>query len=85
MNRKLLLFILSAAAVTTGASAFAGEIYKYVDEDGGVHYLDRPTGESGEERFLTIRESGFHYPYLLKMLCTFVKYHTCVRKVFYDR
>lgn len=50
MNRKLLLLMLSAAAVATGASAFAGEIYKYVDEDGGIHYLDRPTGESGEER-----------------------------------
>lgn len=57
MNRKLLLFILSAAAVVTGASAFAGEIYKYVDEDGGVHYLDRPTGESGEER-LDVTYSG---------------------------
>jgi hypothetical protein len=57
MNRKLLLFILSAAAVATGASAFAGEIYKYVDEDGGVHYLDRPTGESGEER-LDVTYSG---------------------------
>jgi hypothetical protein len=36
--------------VTTGASALAGEIYKYVDEDGSIHYLDRPTGESGGER-----------------------------------
>ena len=48
MNRKILVLVLSAAALAT--SAFAGEIYKYVDEDGNVHYLDRPTGESGEER-----------------------------------
>ena len=48
MNRKILVLVLSAAALTT--SAFAGEIYKYVDEDGNVNYLDRPTGESGEER-----------------------------------
>lgn len=50
MNRKLLVFLLSAAAVATGASAFAGEIYRHVDEEGNIHYLDRPTGESGEER-----------------------------------
>jgi hypothetical protein len=48
MKRKILVLVLSAAALTT--SAFAGEIYKYVDEDGNVNYLDRPTGESGEER-----------------------------------
>ena len=50
MNRKLLVFLISAAAVMTGASVSAGEIYKYVDENGNIHYLDRPTGESGEER-----------------------------------
>lgn len=48
MNRKFLVLVLSAAALTT--SAFAGEIYKYVDDNGNVHYVDRPTGESGEER-----------------------------------
>ncbi len=48
MNRKFLVLVLSAAALTTGASA--GEIYKYVDEQGNVHYLDRPSGESGEQR-----------------------------------
>jgi len=48
MNRKILVLVLSAAAL--GASAFAGEIYKYVDDDGNVQYLDRPTGESGGER-----------------------------------
>ena len=48
MNRKFLVLALSAAALTTSASA--GEIYRYVDEQGSVHYLDRPTGESGEER-----------------------------------
>ena len=55
MNRKILVLVLSAAALAT--SAFAGEIYKYVDEDGNVHYLDRPTGESGEER-MDISYSG---------------------------
>ena len=48
MNRKFLVLVVSAAALTT--SAFAGEIYKYVDDEGNVHYVDRPSGESGEER-----------------------------------
>ena len=55
MNRKLLVLVITAAALTT--SAFAGEIYKYVDENGSVHYVDRPTGESGEER-LDVSYSG---------------------------
>ena len=48
MDRKVIALVLATAALTT--SAFAGEIYKYVDENGNAHYLDRPTGESGEER-----------------------------------
>ena len=61
MNRKFLVLVLSAAALTT--SAFAGDIYKYVDDEGNVHYVDRPTGESGEERMAmtyagTSSESG---------------------------
>ena len=48
MNRKFFVLVLSAAVLATSASA--GEIYKYVDEQGNVHYLDRPTGESGEQR-----------------------------------
>jgi hypothetical protein len=55
MNRKILVLIVSAATLAT--SAFAGEIYKYVDDEGNVHYVDRPTGESGEER-LDITYSG---------------------------
>ena len=50
MNRKLCVLILTATAVTTGAPALAGEIYKFVDDDGSVHFVDRPTGQSGEER-----------------------------------
>ena len=50
MNPKLLVLLISAAAVMTGASVSAGEIYKFVDEEGNVHYLDRPTGEVGEQR-----------------------------------
>jgi len=55
MDRKFLVLVITAAALTT--SAFAGEIYKYVDENGNVHYVDRPSGESGEER-LDVSYSG---------------------------
>ena len=55
MDRKFLVLVIAAAALTS--SAFAGEIYKYVDENGSVHYVDRPTGESGEER-LDVSYSG---------------------------
>ena len=50
MKRKLLVLTLSALAVMTGATVSAAEIYKYVDEEGNVLYVDRPTGEFGGER-----------------------------------
>ena len=50
MNRKLCVLILTASAVATGTPALAGEIYKYVDDDGNVHFVDRPSGQTGEER-----------------------------------
>jgi hypothetical protein len=55
MNRKILVLVISAATLAT--TAFAGEIYRYVDEQGNVHYVDRPTGESGEKR-MDISYSG---------------------------
>jgi septal ring factor EnvC (AmiA/AmiB activator) len=55
MKRRFLVLVLSAATLAT--SAFAGEIYRHVDEQGNVHYLDRPTGESGEQR-MDITYSG---------------------------
>ena len=55
MKRKLLVLCVASASLATGA--FAGEIYKYVDEDGNVHYLDRPSGASGEER-MAVTYSG---------------------------
>jgi hypothetical protein len=48
MNRKILVLALASATFASGA--MAGEIYKYVDDDGNVRYGDRPTGASGEER-----------------------------------
>jgi hypothetical protein len=55
MTSKILALVLAAAALAS--SALAGEIYKYVDDTGNVHYLDRPSGESGEER-MDISYSG---------------------------
>lgn len=39
-----------ALALTFSGGVFANEIYKYTDADGNVHYTDRPSGESTEER-----------------------------------
>jgi hypothetical protein len=45
-------FIAAAAALvlTLGGTAVAENIYKWVDEDGNVHYEDRPSGAESEER-----------------------------------
>ena len=47
MFRKTAILFTTAAFVFS-ASAVAGEIYKWVDEDGNVHYEDRPTGDDVE-------------------------------------
>jgi len=48
MNRLPTLILMLAIAAS--GSAVASEIYKWVDEDGNVHYGDRPVGEAGVER-----------------------------------
>ena len=47
MIRKTIV-LFTTAALAFGASAVAGEIYKWTDEDGNVHYEDRPDGEEVE-------------------------------------
>jgi len=49
MKRELIL-AAAAAAVLGSAPVLAGDIYRYTDADGNVHYVDRPTGASDEER-----------------------------------
>lgn len=44
MFRNALIVITTAALWVSGA-ALSGEIYKWTDEDGNVHYEDRPIGE----------------------------------------
>jgi hypothetical protein len=45
--RKVLIVIITATLWVSGA-ALAGGIYKWTDEDGNVHYEDRPVGEQVE-------------------------------------
>lgn len=47
MLRKTTI-LFTTAAIVFSASAVAGEIYKWVDEDGNVHYEDRPTVDDVE-------------------------------------
>lgn len=44
MLRKTLL-VLTTTAIGFGGAVLAGEIYKWTDADGNVHYEDRPLGE----------------------------------------
>ena len=50
MNAKQLAIACALATLTFATGAAANEIYKWVDEDGNVHYEDRPTGAPSEER-----------------------------------
>ena len=48
-NRRLRIGV-AALALVIGTGAHANEIYKWTDEDGSVHYGDRPTGKLTEEQ-----------------------------------
>ena len=47
MFLNTLMSIVAAALLVCGA-AFAGEIYKWIDENGNVHYEDRPIADAAE-------------------------------------
>jgi hypothetical protein len=49
MNGKRLLVVFAAFAFTMGGSAMANEIYKWVDDQGNVHYGDRPAANDKVE------------------------------------
>lgn len=55
MNTSKLLTAGVACLLVT-APALASDIYKYVDENGTVHYVDRPTGAATEERVAFISQ-----------------------------
>ena len=50
MNRQRTALTLAVAALVFAASAPASEIYKWTDDEGNVHYEDRPSGAPTEER-----------------------------------
>jgi hypothetical protein len=50
MNIRHVMTVFSALAIAVSTAAFADEIYKWTDEDGNVHYEDRPSGAESEER-----------------------------------
>jgi hypothetical protein len=50
MRLNLQALTLAAVAVALSASALASDVYKYIDADGNVHYVDRPSGEPSEVR-----------------------------------
>lgn len=54
MKNSLRKAVVVGSVVLLAGSAMAGEIYKYVDTDGNVHYGDRPTGEATEQRMAVV-------------------------------
>ncbi len=50
MKRKQLLIGFAILALTGSGGVAANEIYKWIDEDGNVHYEDRPSGAASEQR-----------------------------------
>ena len=58
MKAKRFLIGLAAIAMTVAGGALASGIYKWTDENGNVHYEDRPSGSETEERMeLTYRRT----------------------------
>jgi hypothetical protein len=47
--RKNVIAFVMMLAVSSVGMAFASDIYKWTDEQGNIHYGDRPTNEASEE------------------------------------
>ena len=45
MRPNLQALMVTAAAITLSAAALAGDVYKYIDANGQVNYVDRPSGD----------------------------------------
>lgn len=50
MTKTSTLMYASLFAMLASSPALASDIYKYTDENGIVHYVDRPTGAPTEQR-----------------------------------
>ena len=46
------LIVITTASLLIGGTALSGEIYKWTDADGSVHYEDRPIGDNVERHKL---------------------------------
>lgn len=46
------LFVITTACLWLSSTALSGEIYKWTDADGSVHYEDRPMGDDVERHKL---------------------------------
>ena len=55
MKRLRLPLTVACAAMLASGLATGGEIYKWIDENGNVHYEDRPIGEANVERVVEVR------------------------------
>ncbi len=49
MLRKSAIAFAMMLTISSAGMVFAGDIYKWTDEDGNVHFGDRPTSEVSEE------------------------------------
>lgn len=59
MKGKRFLMGFAVLAITVSSGSMADEIYKWTDEQGNVHYEDRPTGSASAERMtLTYRRTN---------------------------
>ena len=54
MNRLRLPITFACATLLASGLAAGGEIYKWIDENGNVHYEDRPIGEGNVERVVEV-------------------------------
>lgn len=50
MIRKYAITCFVMLVVSASGIAFANDIYKWTDENGNIHYGDRPTGDATEQR-----------------------------------
>lgn len=50
MTRHSLIAAISIAALLATGAVAAGEIYRWTDENGNNHYVDRPSGQPDEAR-----------------------------------
>lgn len=50
MRPNLQALMVAAVAITLSAAALASDVYKYIDANGQVNYVDRPSGDPSEQR-----------------------------------